>query len=121
MLSEIGVVVPKSPPNTGPRQSTATTLAPHVVCLANHAGVVMGGGEFSGSFFSLERVPKNWRYLAPGAHRDGTQSRPQPFTPLSGRCAGVLRERQPLGACSEIKKHGRKQKIEDPGNQYSSR
>src|SRR5215212_4880539 len=48
-----------------PRKSTETTLAPHVVSLANHAGVVVGVGAFSSSLRGFRMVPAKWRPLVP--------------------------------------------------------
>jgi hypothetical protein len=48
-----------------PWGSTKTTLAPHVICLANHAGVVVGVAAFSGSLRSLDLIPTKRRCLLP--------------------------------------------------------
>ena len=65
------------------RKSTDTTLAPGVICLANHAGVVVGlplrgvrtpFGQ-SGSLHGLELVPSKWRPLVPGERREGVGNR----------------------------------------------
>ena len=49
------------PPNTActrsPAKSAGATLAPHVVCLANHAGVVVGVCAFFEIFLGFGRFP----------------------------------------------------------------
>jgi hypothetical protein len=53
-----------------PCKERGVTLAPHVICLANHAGVVglLPAGTafaFSGSLRGLKWIPSKWRSLIP--------------------------------------------------------
>jgi hypothetical protein len=48
-----------------PAKSAAATLPPHVVCLANHAGVVVGVAALSSTFLGLKLMPAKWHHLIP--------------------------------------------------------
>jgi hypothetical protein len=57
--------LPNTAGSRSPAESAGATLAPRVVCLANHAGVVVGVAAFLGSLCHLKLVPAKWRPLVP--------------------------------------------------------